>query len=136
MEFSLRALGSNPQSDLVTINTVIKYIYICVYICPFWEHLSENNIIANTYIGYTMTTLSHRLTYHLSDISAVKKHIMTKHNKDIDKLKSPNIRKILINNTKIIYKSNNKNCLQILKAITIKIKNKNYDKQNSIQHKY
>ena len=31
---------------------------------------------------------------------------MTKHNKDTDKLKSPNIRKILINNAKIIYKSN------------------------------
>ena len=34
---------------------------------------------------------------------------MTKHNKDANKLKSPDIRKILINNTKIIYKNNNKN---------------------------
>ena len=30
---------------------------------------------------------------------------MTKHNKNTDKLKSPNIKKILINNTKIIYKN-------------------------------
>ena len=44
---------------------------------------------------------------------------MTKHNKHTDKLKSPDIRKILLNNTKIIYK-NNKNCLRILEAITIK----------------
>ena len=47
---------------------------------------------------------------------------MTKHNKDTDKLKSPDIRKILINNTKIIYKYNNKNHLQILEVITIKNK--------------
>ena len=45
---------------------------------------------------------------------------MTKHNKDNDELKYPNIRKILINNTKIIYKNNNKNFLQIFEAITIK----------------
>ena len=42
---------------------------------------------------------------------------MTKHNKNTDKFKSPNIRKILINNTKIINKNNNKNRLQILEAI-------------------
>ena len=45
---------------------------------------------------------------------------MTKYNKDIDKLKSLDIRKILINNTKIIYRNNNKDHLLILKAITIK----------------
>ena len=44
---------------------------------------------------------------------------MTKHNNDTDKLKSPDIRKIHINNTKIIYKNNNKNRLQILEEITI-----------------
>ena len=48
---------------------------------------------------------------------------MTKH-KAADKIKSSDIRKILINNTKIIYKNNNKNRLQILEAITIKIKKK------------
>ena len=45
---------------------------------------------------------------------------MTKHNKDTDKLKSPDIRKILINNSKLMYKNYNKNRLQILKAMTIK----------------
>ena len=50
-----------------------------------------------------------------TDIIAIKQHIMK-----TDKLKSPDIRKILINNTKIIYKNSNKNCLQILEAITIK----------------
>ena len=33
---------------------------------------------------------------------------MTKFNKNTDKLKSPDIRKIYINYTKIIYKNNNK----------------------------
>ena len=44
---------------------------------------------------------------------------MSKHNKDTDTLKSPDIRKILINNTKIIYKNINKKHFQILEAITI-----------------
>ena len=52
---------------------------------------------------------------------------MIKHNKDTDKLKDTDIRKILINYTKITYKINNKNCLQILEAITIKNK-KAYNK--------
>ena len=47
---------------------------------------------------------------------------MTKHHKDTDKPKSPDIWKILINNTKIIYKNNNKNRLQILEPIIMKIK--------------
>ena len=45
---------------------------------------------------------------------------MTKYNKDTDKLKSPDIRMILINNIKSIYKNNNNNRLKILEAITIK----------------
>ena len=73
-----------------------------------WECFSENNTTPNTYIGYTTTTHSRRLTNRPYDISAIKQYIMTKHNKDTDKLKSPDIRKIIINNRKIIYKNNNK----------------------------
>ena len=58
---------------------------------------------------------------NLSDISAIKRHLMTKYNKDGDKFKSLDIRKILINNTKITYKNNNKNRLQILEAIPIAV---------------
>ena len=86
--------------------------------------LLENNTKVNTYIGHTTTTLSCCLMYHLSDIKAIKQHLMRKHNKDTDKLKSSLIRKILINNTKIIYENNNKNYLQILKVISIKNKKK------------
>ena len=51
---------------------------------------------------------------------------MTKHNKDTDKLKSYDIRKILINNTKILFKINNKNRLEILEALTMKKKKKHF----------
>ena len=108
---------NSDKTPLTQTNVVYKFI------CPFQECLSENNITPNTYIGHTTTTLSCCLTYHPSNISAIKQHLMTKHNKDTDKLKSPDIRKILINNTKNIYK-NNKNHLQIFEAITIKIKKK------------
>ena len=93
---------------------------------PFQECLSENSITANTYNGHAITALSYHLIYHLSDISTIKQHLMTKYKKDTDKLKSPNIRKVLSNNTKIIYKNNNKNHLQILEAITLKIKKTYY----------
>ena len=59
------------------------------------------------FLGHTAIILSCRLNYHLSDISAIKQHLMTKYDKDTDKLKSLDIRKILINNTKIMYKNNN-----------------------------
>ena len=46
-------------------------------------------------------------TYGLSEISAIKQHPMARHNK----FKSCAIRKILINDTKIIDKNNNENHL-------------------------
>ena len=45
---------------------------------------------------------------------------------DTVKLKSPDIRNILIINIKIIYKNNNKNRLQILRGISIYIFKNNY----------
>ena len=74
------------------------------------------NITPNIYISYTTTTLSRRLTNQLSEKSAIKYNEMTEHNKDTDKLKSPDIRQILINNTKIIYKNNYKNSFKIVKS--------------------
>ena len=101
---SLR-ITQTPAIPLTPTNIVYKFTY------PFREC---------TYIGHTTTTLSRRFTYHLSDMSTIKQHTVTKHNKVTDKLKSPDIRKIFTDHTKIIYKSNNKSRLQILKAITIK----------------
>ena len=45
-------------------------------------------------------------------------------NKNTDKFKSLDLRKILSNNTKIVCKNSNKNHLQIQEAITIRIKKK------------
>ena len=95
----------NNTNSLKTLLNQTDVVYR--FTCIFWECLSENNTTPNTYIGHTITTLSCHLTYHLSDLSTIKLHLMTKHNKDTDKLKSPDMRKI--NNTKIIYKNNDKN---------------------------
>ena len=113
------------QILLTQTNVVYKFT------CPFRKLLSENDITHNSYIGHTTTILSRRFTSHLSDINALKQHLMTKHNKDIEKHKSPDIRKILINNAKIKYKISNKNRLQILQTITMQ--KKNYYKKHSRQ---
>ena len=52
----------------------------------------------------------------------MKQQLITKHNIDTDKLKIPDIRKIMINNAKLMYKNNHKNCLETLDAIIIKKK--------------
>ena len=48
---------------------------------------------------------------------------MTKNEKETDKLNFPDLRKIVNDNIKTIYKNNNKNRFKIPKAITIKNKN-------------
>ena len=79
----------------------------------------------NTYIGHTTTTLSRHLTYHLSDTSAIKQHIITKYNSP-NLNTSSDIHKILTKNTTILYKNNNKKRLQILEALCIKKKRKQH----------
>ena len=72
------------------------------------------------YIGYAITTLSCRLTYQLSENSAIKQHLIIKHNDSTNQLISIDVRKNLTDNTFIIYKNNNKKRLQILEEIYIK----------------
>ena len=69
----------------------------------------------NFYIGYTNTTLSGPLTYHLSENRAIKQHSIIKHKHRTDQLTSSKVRKILTNNPIIIYKTNNKNDHKIKK---------------------
>ena len=75
------------------------------FICPFWECLPKNK--NNSYIGYT-TTLSCCLTYHLSENSTIKQHLIIKHNNYTNQLITSDVRKILTDYTVIIYKNNNK----------------------------
>ena len=50
--------------------------------CPFEECLSKNK--NNIYIGCKTTKLSHRLTYHFFENSAIKQNLIIKHNNSID----------------------------------------------------
>ena len=54
------------------------------------------------------------------------------HNNSTKQLKSSDVRKILTDNTIIIYKNNNNKQLQILEAMSIKNLKKNKHKWNSI----
>ena len=72
----------------------------------------------NSYIGSTTTTLSRRLTYHLSENSAIKWHLIIKQNNITNQLTSSD--KILTDNTIIKHKNNNKKQIKILEAICIK----------------
>ena len=113
-------------SSCCFVSTNVKHIYIYIY-TYIYTHTHTRSLWVfwkipkvNSYIVHTTTTLFCRLTYHLTNISSIKQHLMTKHNKVTDKVKSFCIRNILINNTKIMYKNNNKNRLQISKAISMK----------------
>ena len=83
-----------------------------------------------TKIILTATTLSRRLTYPLSENSAIKQHLNIKQKNNTKQIASSDVRKILTDKTIIKYKNNNKKRLQILEAICIKFKKIN--KQKSI----
>ena len=71
----------------------------------------------NSYIDYTTTTLSSCLTYHHFENSAIKQHLIIQNNNSTNQLTSSDVRKILTDNTIIIYKTIIKKWLQILEAI-------------------
>ena len=150
LEFHVCSINKSAHTKkvwklIVCTSFIYIYIYIYIYILYTWAASNYLNtfdwiprivsffksssediwvfllaLLCLGQVGKESPALSRRLTYHLTDISAIKYHLMTKHNKDTDKLKSLDIRKILINYTKSIYKINNKNCLQIFEAIAIK----------------
>ena len=69
--------------------------------CPLGDCISDNN---NIYVGLTSTTLSRRLTMHLSDTSSIAQHLK-KHS-----CPTTQLRKILTDNTTILeHQNNNKN---------------------------
>ena len=58
----------------------------------------------NSYIGYTTTRLSCRLTYHFYGNSVITQYSIIKHNNSTNQLTFSDIRKILADNTMFIYK--------------------------------
>ena len=72
---------------------------------------SDNN---NIYVGLTSTTLSRRLTMHISDTSSIAQHLK-KHS-----CPTTQLRKILTDNTTILTHQNNKQKLHTLEALYIR----------------
>ena len=106
------------------------------FICPFQKCLLK--IKNNIYMGYASTTLSRHLTYHLSENSTIKQHLIIKYNKSTDQITSSDVRKILTDNTKTFptehFKTKHrkrfnrqlqKKTLQIIKTIKTQNLNKN-----------
>ena len=95
--FIWKGLLYNTNSPLVQ-HIVYKFT------CPFLGCLSKNTLRnSNTNISHA-TTISHCLTRHLSDASAIKLHVTLAQSNITDKFTSVEIRKIFSNNTKIIDK--------------------------------
>ena len=82
----------------------------------FRRCISEN---INIYVGLTSTTLSRRLTMHLSDTSSIAQHLK-KHS-----CPTTELQKILIENTTILEQQNKKQKLQIFEALHIRNTNPN-----------
>ena len=82
------------------------------------EHLSNSS-----YIGYTTTTLSRRLTMHLGS-GAIKTHYNDTHNLGLN-------RQQIVSDTKIIRKEQNFNRLQITEAILIQSRNPTINRQST-----
>ena len=60
--------NSSPSIGVLQKNNVIYK-----FKCPLRDRISENN--NNIYVGLTSTTLSRRLTMHLSDTSSIAQHL-------------------------------------------------------------
>ena len=90
---------NSAKIHLNQTNVVYKFI------CPFRGCLLKNK--NNSYIGYTTTTLSRRLIYHLSENSIIK-YLIIRHNNCTNQFTSSYVRNIFTDNTIIIYKYDNK----------------------------
>ena len=100
-----------PSTFCLTLGHHQKTNVIYEFKCPLGDCISDNN---NIYVGLTSTTLSMRLTMHLSDTSSIGQHLK-KHS-----CSATQLRKILTDNTTILEHQNNKQKLQILEALHIR----------------
>ena len=112
-------VNNNTNSDKILLNqTNVVYKFIC----SFQECLPKNK--NNSHIDNTTTMFIHRLTYHLSEKSIIKQHLIIKRNNSTNQLISSGVRKVLTDNTIIIYKNNNKYDCKSLKYHTQNLKKK------------
>ena len=75
------------------------------------------------YIGSTTTTLSRRLTMHLSN-GAIKKHIMSQHRSILS-------RDDIVSNTEVLHMQNDTFRLLIHEAMLIKFQNPSLNRQDT-----
>ena len=109
-QFKTSNLVIKDNSSL-SIEVLQKNNFIYQFKCLLGDCISEND---NIYVGLTSTTLSRRLTMHLSDTSSIAPHLK-KHSWPTTEL-----RKILTENTTILEHQNSKQKLQILEALHIR----------------
>ena len=98
----------NNSSPSIGVLQETKVMY--QFKCPLGDCISEND---NMYVGLTLTTLSSRLTMHLSDTSCIAQHLKN------HSCLTTELRKILIENTIILDQNNNKKLL-ILETLHIR----------------
>ena len=98
-QFLSRNMSQPEKPDIQKTNLI--YEYEC--------YIGECEHQLNSYIGSTVTTLSRRLTMHLSN-GAPKKHTQQKHQQALN-------RETIVKNTKIIRNENDANRLHILESL-------------------
>ena len=86
--------NSSPSTGVLQKNNVIYQ-----FKCLLGDCISDNN---NIYVGLTSTTLSRRITMHLSDTSSIAQHLKN------HSCPTTQLRKILTDNTTILEHQNNK----------------------------
>ena len=99
----------NNNSSL-SIGLLQKPNVIYQFKCPLGDCMSENK---NIYVSLTLTTLSSRLTVHLSDTSLIAQHLK-KHS-----CPTTEFRTILTDNTKILEQQDCKQRFQILDGLSV-----------------
>ena len=96
-----------------SIGVLQKTNVIYKFKCSLGDCISDNNN-NNIYVGLTSTTLSTRLTMHLSDTNSIAQHLKN------HSCPTTQLRKILTDNTTILEHQNNKQNLQVLEALHIR----------------
>ena len=117
---------SKPVSNLIVRNNQSPQLPILKrnnLIYEFQCNEGDCELRNNSYIGYTTTTLSRRLTMHLAG-GAPRHHCKTAHNKSIT-------RDILVSNTKILKVESDVGRLEIMEALLIQQKNPELNKQDT-----
>ena len=120
LSFSFQALGlffnyiikdSPNTSSQHTQKTNVVYQFTC----PLPGCKAEDNIDnKNSYIGMTVTSLSKRLTTHITGCSSIKDHLSA------HSIPGDQIRQILVDHTRMLIRNTFRRRLPLLEALKIK----------------